>query len=191
MRSDYKRPVLPGLAIAALTLTLMGALASQLSAWSVSALLALVAFGIGPCTATVNAVAQNAAPARQLGALTGAMALSRTLGTAVVVAAGSAMIVAHVRLGGGALAGGLLAGGESAAAQTLPETTRAAARRLRELFFFAAAIALALLCYAWIRPRTARGRTGRARARRVSWRRPAPTGALRVGAKVAPARAIG
>lgn len=154
---DYKRPVLPGLAIAALTLTAMGALASQLSAWSVSALLAVVAFGIGPCTATVNAVAQNAAPARQLGALTGAMALSRTLGTAVVVAAGSAMIVAHVRLGGGALAGGLLGGGESAAAQTLPAATRALLRdAYAVLFFFAAAgIALALLCYAWIRPRTA------------------------------------
>ncbi|QWP74768.1 MFS transporter [Lysobacter sp. K5869] len=152
---DYKRPVLPGLAVAALAFAAMGALATQLSAWMASALLALVAFGLGPCMATINAVAQNAAPARQLGALTGAMALSRTLGTAVVVAAASAMIVARVRHGGGALMGAL--GAEGAVARALPATTRALLRgAFAELFFAAAAgIALSLLCYAWIRPRDA------------------------------------
>lgn len=151
---DCKRPVLPGLAVDALALAAMGALAPRLDALGLSARLALVAFGIGPRTAAVDALAQHAAPARQLGMLTGAMALSRAPGAAIVVAAGSALIVAQVRRGGGALAGGL----ERATAQALDPAARAVLRGAyaERLYAAAAGIALALLCSAGIRPRSAR-----------------------------------
>ncbi|MEH6421214.1 MFS transporter, partial [Pseudomonas sp. CGJS7] len=97
---DYRGPVLCGLALASLALLLLGLFAARIDAGIACLLLAALGFGVGPCTAIVNVVAQNAAPTSQLGAMTGAMALTRTLGAATVVAAGSALIVAHIQHGG-------------------------------------------------------------------------------------------
>lgn len=147
---DYRRPVLAALPIAMLAALAMGVWAQSLSPLAAALLFAAVGLGTGPCSALVNVIAQNAAPAEQLGAVTGAMAFARTLGAAIVTTAGSALILMHVRGSGGEFAGARLS---ELAAQTLPAPTRELFRAGFAQLFFATALAMAAtwLVYAAIR----------------------------------------
>lgn len=141
---DFKGPVLLGFPIAIAALIAMGAFASQLNALTSSLLLGVVGFGIGPTTAIINVVAQNAAPARELGSVTGAMAFVRTLGTAVVATAGSALILLHlVEAGIGVTPGA--SGAESLSRLATQALSPAARELFRAAFagmFYAAAAGL-------------------------------------------------
>ncbi|ALN85278.1 sugar (and other) transporter family protein [Lysobacter capsici] len=143
---DFKGPVLLGFPIAIAALFAMGLFAERLTALSASLLLGAVGFGIGPSTAIINVVAQNAAPTRQLGSVTGAMAFVRTLGTAVVATAGSALILLRLAQAGIGTAH------DGASARSLSElAAQALSPSARELFraafgglFYAAAAGLLL-----------------------------------------------
>lgn len=154
---DFKTPVLLGFPVAIAALLAMGAFAEHLGAWSASLLLGAVGFGIGPSTAIINVVAQNAAPARVLGSVTGAMAFARTLGTAVVATAGSALILLRLAQAGiGAPAGD--GGAHSLASLAAQALTPAAREVFRAAFgglFYAAAagLTLAALVFLSIRSR--------------------------------------
>lgn len=159
-RGDFKGPVLAGFPIAIAALLAMGVFAGQLTPLSAALLLGTVGFGIGPSTAIINVIAQNAAPARALGSVTGAMAFVRTLGTAVVATAGSALILLRLAEAGiGSLPGA--AGVESLsalAAQALSPAERAVFRAAFGGLFYAAAAGLlvAMLVFMGLRPRQLR-----------------------------------
>lgn len=156
---DFKSSVLLGFPIAIAALLAMGLFSRQLGPLSASLLLAAVGFGIGPSTAIINVVAQNAAPARELGSVTGAMAFMRTLGTGVVATAATALILLRLAEAGIGLPAGA-APGASAAESLSRLATQALSPQARESFraafgavFFAAAAGLgaAMLVFLSIR----------------------------------------
>ncbi|MGO4776165.1 MFS transporter, partial [Lysobacter sp. 2RAB21] len=143
---DFKGPVLLGFPIAIAALAAMGAFAPQLTPLTASLLLGVVGLGIGPSTAIINVVAQNAAPARELGVVTGAMAFARTLGTAVVATAGTALILLRLAQAGIGVTPGA-SGAESLSRLASQELSPAARELFRAAFgglFYAAAAGLLL-----------------------------------------------
>jgi EmrB/QacA subfamily drug resistance transporter len=89
----YRLPPFIGLPVAILSLAVLAAFAGQVSALQTSAILTIFGFGIGPIFPVTMVAAQNAVERRDIGAVTGAIAFSRALGAAVLLAAGSALVL--------------------------------------------------------------------------------------------------
>lgn len=89
----YRTPPLITLPFAILAMAVLAYFADRISAPAASALLMVMGAGIGPAFSISSVAGQNAAGQRDLGAVTGALAFSRALGSAVAVAAASAIVL--------------------------------------------------------------------------------------------------
>jgi MFS family permease len=89
----YRLPPFLGLPVSILSLAVLAAFAGQVSALETSAILTIFGFGIGTVFPVTMVAAQNAVERRDLGAVTGAIGFSRTLGAAVLLAAASALVL--------------------------------------------------------------------------------------------------
>jgi EmrB/QacA subfamily drug resistance transporter len=92
----YKRWLMVGLPISIVGLALIGLFAARLSPALASALLMAVGFGIGPTFPSATVAVQNAVERPDLGAVSGALAFSRALGAAILIAASSALVLGLV-----------------------------------------------------------------------------------------------
>ncbi len=138
-RGRYKRPPFVSLPVTIVSLAVVALFADELSPYVAAGILMVAGFGFGPIFPCCNVAAQNAVERRDLGAVSGAVAFSRTLGGAIGVAAASALVL-------GLLAGALGEGGiardiEDLARQSLtPEAKAAAARAFAVMFGVEAAV---------------------------------------------------
>ncbi|MFD2262296.1 MDR family MFS transporter [Lacibacterium aquatile] len=89
----YRLPVLVGIPFAVIALLIQAAFAGQLPAWLAALLLIPIGLGIGPIFPTTIVASQNAVAKRDLGAITGAFGFVRSLGGAVLMAGGTAMVL--------------------------------------------------------------------------------------------------
>ncbi len=152
-RARYKLPPYVTLPVTIVVLVVMAFFARHLSTTVAAGLLMIAGFGYGPIFPCCNVAAQNAVQRRDLGAVSGAVAFSRTLGGAVGVAAASALVL-------GLLAAALGQGGpmgdiEDLARHALsPAARQAAAGAFAVMFGLAGAVlVLALAVYARVEDR--------------------------------------
>jgi EmrB/QacA subfamily drug resistance transporter len=89
----YRRPPVIGLPIAIVATVVLAFCATSATPIVASGLLMLIGLGLGPIFPASMVAAQNAAAARDMGAVTGAIGFSRALGGAILVAAGSALVL--------------------------------------------------------------------------------------------------
>ncbi len=156
----YKLPILLGVPVAIAGLVLFALLAHRLSPWSASLLLMLVGMGIGPTFPGSTVAVQNAVERRDLGTVSGALAFSRSLGAAIIIAAASALVLGLVA---GALPStGQVSSLEDLTTAELPEAARAAVATAFSVTFGALAVglAVALAFFACVEERPLRGRPG-------------------------------
>jgi EmrB/QacA subfamily drug resistance transporter len=136
----YKPSLLYGLPLSILGLALLGLLADRLAPWAASVLLMAVGAGLGPTFPASTVAVQNAVDRRDLGTVSGALAFSRALGAAILVAASSAVVLG---LAAGALPdAGAASSLEDLARQDLPEAARAVASHAFGVAFGALGVAL-------------------------------------------------
>ncbi|HEX6979662.1 MAG TPA: MFS transporter [Alphaproteobacteria bacterium] len=93
----YRRPPLISLPLAIAGLVVLGFVAGRLGPIGTAALLTLVGLGIGPIFPCSMVAAQSAVAPRDLGAVSGAVGFSRSLGGAVAIAAAVALVLGIVR----------------------------------------------------------------------------------------------
>ncbi len=89
----YRLPPFIGLPVSIVTLLVLALYADRVSALETTVLLTLFGFGIGPIFPVTMVAAQNAVERRDLGTVTGAIGFSRALGGAIMIAAGSALVL--------------------------------------------------------------------------------------------------
>ena len=89
----YRRPTLVGLPLAAVATLALAFTAGSVTPAVAAGILMLVGLGVGPIFPASIVAAQNAAAARDLGAVTGSIGFSRALGGAILVAAASALVL--------------------------------------------------------------------------------------------------
>jgi MFS family permease len=89
----YRLPPFIGLPVAIASLAALALLADRGSAIETTAILTMFGFGIGPIFPVTMVAAQNAVERRDLGAVTGAIGFARALGAAMLLAAGSALVL--------------------------------------------------------------------------------------------------
>src|SRR5581483_1165070 len=82
-----------GLPITVVSLLTVALFAAHLSPLATTAFMTLAALGFGPIFPCCNVAAQNAVQRRDLGAVSGAVTFTRSLGGAVGVAAASALVL--------------------------------------------------------------------------------------------------
>lgn len=151
----YKRPTQISLPIAIVALAVMGYLADQATAWVAATLLMIVGGGIGPSYPATSVASLNAVPARDMGAASGALVFARALGSAIMIAVASALVLA---LAAEALpdrgAGGL----EELVRQALGPGARETVSHAFGVMFGAAAACLVvgLVLFIWIEDRLLR-----------------------------------
>jgi EmrB/QacA subfamily drug resistance transporter len=141
----YKLPPLVGLPVTAAAVAALGLFATQLSAPLASAILMIAGFGLGPIFPCTVVAAQNAVERQHLGAISGAVSFVRALGSALGVAATSALVLglatqalAHI---------GPVASLEDLTQHTLPPEARIEVARAFGIMFGAVALGL-LTCVA-------------------------------------------
>jgi MFS family permease len=136
----YKPSLLAGPPVSILALALLAVLADRLSPWEAAALLMVVGAGLGPTFPSSTVAVQNAVDRRDLGTISGALAFTRALGAAIMVAAASALVLG---LAAGALPdAGPASSLEDLARQDLPDAARAAVGQAFSVAFGALAVAL-------------------------------------------------
>jgi EmrB/QacA subfamily drug resistance transporter len=136
----YKPSLLVGLPVSIVALALLGLLADRLSPWVASVLLMAVGAGLGPTFPASTVAVQNAVDRRDLGTVSGALAFSRALGAAIMVAAASAVVLG---LAASALPdAGPASSLEDLARQDLPEAARIAVSHAFGIAFGALGAAL-------------------------------------------------
>jgi EmrB/QacA subfamily drug resistance transporter len=89
----YRLPPFIGLPVSILSLAVLATVAGRVSALEATVILTIFGFGVGPIFPVTMVAAQNAVERRDIGAVTGAIAFSRTLGGAILIAAGSALVL--------------------------------------------------------------------------------------------------
>ena len=89
----YRLPPFLGLPVSIVSLGLLAHFAERVTALEATVLLTIFGFGIGPIFPVTMVAAQNAVERRDLGTVTGAIGFSRALGAAVLIAAGSALVL--------------------------------------------------------------------------------------------------
>jgi EmrB/QacA subfamily drug resistance transporter len=139
-RGRYKLPPLVSLPATVLALVLLAVFASRLSPPVASGVMLIAGLGFGPIFPACNVAAQNAVERRDLGAVSGAVAFARVLGSAVGVAAASALVL-------GLLAGRLVEAGhvtqlEDLARESLAPAARTAVADVFGIMFAAVAVVL-------------------------------------------------
>ncbi|MCK6451386.1 MAG: MFS transporter [Alphaproteobacteria bacterium] len=94
----YKPPGLLGLPLSAVALGVFASLVHHLTPLGAALLLMLVGAGIGPIFPTSMVSVQNAAPRREIGAVTGGILLSRTMGGALATAVATSLVLGLIGL---------------------------------------------------------------------------------------------
>ncbi|MBI3516784.1 MAG: MFS transporter [Proteobacteria bacterium] len=89
----YKRPVLVSLPIAIVATALLALLADRLAPWEAAALMTCVGLGVGPTFPCSTVSVQNAVDRHDLGTVSGALAFTRSLGAAILIAGASALVL--------------------------------------------------------------------------------------------------
>ncbi len=136
----YKQPPLVGLPVAIAALAAMAYFGAGLSPAAAAALLALVGFGIGPTFPGSTVAVQNAVTRRDMGAVSGALAFTRSLGGAFLIAASSGLVLGLVARTLPEL--GAFANIEDLVREALPPASRAVIARAFGVTFAALAAVL-------------------------------------------------
>jgi EmrB/QacA subfamily drug resistance transporter len=142
----YKPPPLVSLPIAICTMAFMAVYADRVSAPVASFVLMFYGFGIGPVFPVSTVAAQNAVESRDLGALNSTLAFVRALGSALGVAAASALVLG---LASNALPPG--AGIEDLVRRSLPPDARVIVAKAFGIMFGATGAVLAVSLALFIR----------------------------------------
>jgi EmrB/QacA subfamily drug resistance transporter len=152
----YKQPSLVGPPFAIAALAAMAYFGSSLTPAIASVLLALVGLGIGPTFPCATVAVQNAVTRRDIGAVSGALAFTRSLGAAFLIAATSGLALGLVVRGLPELSA--VAAIEDLAREALPPASRAVIAHAFGITFAAAAafIALSMVFFARVEERTLR-----------------------------------
>jgi len=90
----YKRPPLISLPIAIAALIVMAVMATRLTPWVAAIILTVIGAGIGPTYPATSVAALNAVAPRDMGAASGAVVFARALGSAIMIAVASALVLA-------------------------------------------------------------------------------------------------
>ena len=90
----YKRPPLISLPIAIAALVVMALMATHLTPWIAAVILTVIGAGIGPTYPATSVAALNAVAPRDMGAASGAVVFARALGSAIMIAVASALVLA-------------------------------------------------------------------------------------------------
>jgi EmrB/QacA subfamily drug resistance transporter len=153
----YRLQPLIGVSIAAVFFAIMAIFADRMSVLEAVLVLTVAHAGLGPMFPAGMVAVQNAVEARDLGAISGAMGFSRALGGAVVVAAGSALVLGLVAASLPEL--GAVANLEDLVRRDLPpEARRLVAGSFGALFAgLAVTTALGLALFSRVEERTLRG----------------------------------
>ena len=142
----YKMPTLLGMPVAIAALAALAYVADSTTPMIAAILLAVVGLGLGPTFPAQSVATLNAVALADVGAVSGALSFTRSLGAAIAIAAYSALVLG---LASSALPG-LGAGGlEDLVRQALPPATRAAVAAAFGTTFavMAAAFAVGLLVF--------------------------------------------
>jgi EmrB/QacA subfamily drug resistance transporter len=136
----YKRPPMIGLPISILALAALAVLATHLTPWAAAAILAVLGAGVGPTYPATSVAALNAVGPRDMGAASGALVFARALGSAIMIAVASALVLA--------LAAEALPDGGANGLEGLVQTTLGAGARqtIAEAFGVMFGAAAASLC---------------------------------------------
>lgn len=155
----YRRPPLLGLPVAIVASLALAAVATHTTPLVASGLLMIVGFGVGPIFPASMVASQNAAAIRDLGAVTGAVGFSRALGGAILVAAGSALVLGLIVAWSPSVAS--VSGLEELVRRPLSEAERSdVAGAFAVLFAAVAAVfALSLVTYLRVEHRPLRSQT--------------------------------
>ena len=155
----YKVPSLIGLPVAIVALAILAYIADGTSPAMAAALLTIVGLGLGPTFPAQSVASLNAVPLADVGAVSGALSFTRSLGAAITIAISSALVLglassALPDLGPGGL--------EALVQQALPPATRAAVGRAFGTTFGAMATAflVGLLIFTRIEDRLLREEHG-------------------------------
>ncbi|WP_179221910.1 MFS transporter [Inquilinus limosus] len=156
---SYRRPPVIGLPVAIVAALVLAATATHATPLAATALLTAIGLGVGPIFPASMVAAQNAVAARDLGAVTGAVAFSRALGGAILVAAGSALVLGLIVAWSPSVAS--VSGLEDLVRRPLGEAERGdIALAFAVLFAAVAAVfALSLLIYLRVEHRPLRSQT--------------------------------
>ena len=152
----YKSPPLIALPFAVAALLVMAYFSVGLSpAWA-SALLAVVGLGVGPMFPCTTVATQNAVTQRDLGAVSGTLAFTRSLGGAFLIAATSGLVLGLVVRSLPEL--GAVAAIEDLAREALPPESRAVIAHAFGVTFaaVAAAMAVSMIFFAFMEERALR-----------------------------------
>ncbi|MGL4967110.1 MAG: MFS transporter [Inquilinus sp.] len=155
----YRRPPMVGLPVAIVAALALAAMATHTTPLIASGLLMIIGLGVGPIFPASMVASQNAAAIRDLGAVTGAVAFSRALGGAILVAAGSALVLGLIVAWSPSVAS--VSGLEELVRRPLGEAERVAIARAFAVLFaaVAAVFALSLLIYLRVEHRPLRTQT--------------------------------
>ncbi|WP_225771322.1 MFS transporter [Inquilinus sp. Marseille-Q2685] len=155
----YRRPPMIGLPVAIVAVLALAAVATHATPLVASGLLMIVGLGVGPIFPASMVAAQNAAAVRDLGAVTGAIGFSRALGGAILVAAGSALVLGLIVAWSPSVAS--VSGLEELVRRPLGEAERGAIARAFAVLFatVAAVFALSLVTYLRVEHRPLRSQT--------------------------------
>jgi MFS family permease len=155
----YRRPPMIGFPVAIAAALVLATLAPHASPVVASGLLMIIGLGVGPIFPASMVAAQNAAAARDLGAVTGAVGFSRALGGAILVAAGSALVLGLIVAWMPSIAS--VSGLEELVRRPLGDQERTAIARAFGVLFAAVAgiFALSLVIYLRVEQRPLRSRT--------------------------------
>jgi EmrB/QacA subfamily drug resistance transporter len=137
----YKPPPLISLPVAIVGLVAMAYFSASLSPAAASALLALAVLGIGPMFPCTTVAVQNAAARGDIGAVSGALAFTRSLGGAVLIAASSGLVLGLVARSLPEL--GAVSNIEDLAREALPPDSRHLVARAFGVVFAVAAVIIA------------------------------------------------
>jgi EmrB/QacA subfamily drug resistance transporter len=153
----YRAQPMIGVTIATIFFAIMAIFADRMSVLEAMLVLMVAHAGLGPIFPAGMVASQNAVEARDLGAISGAMGFSRALGGAVIVAAGSALVLGLVAASLPEL--GAVANLEDLVRRDLPpEARRLVAASFGGLFAaLAVTTATGLLLFSRVEERTLRG----------------------------------
>ncbi len=156
----YKRPLMIGLPVSVASFGVLAMFAQQLPPWGASAILMFAGWGVGACFPCSTVAVQNAVERRDLGTVSGALAFSRALGGAIIIAAASALVLGLIARALPEV--GAASSLEDLARRELPDAARVAVAQGFGVTF--GAIALALLAsfamFARVEDRRLREQTG-------------------------------
>jgi EmrB/QacA subfamily drug resistance transporter len=157
----YKRPTLLSLPVAIAALGVLAFTADRISAPIAAVILTIAGLGIGPAYPASSVAALNAVEPRDMGVASGSLIFARALGSAIMIAVATALVLA---LAAEALPNGGRGGLEELVRATLTPGARAIVAHSFGIMFGAAAVMLAvgLGIFACVEDRLLRDKPGAA-----------------------------